>query len=247
MQLKRLFFRQRRRRLLITLLIFLIIMAGYGIYNAIRMKADGVEEHYTHRGEIKQYALRDGSQLKLDTESRAVVAYDNSSRVVKLLSGRARFAVSENNEEQRPFRVSANGVRVESGNGNFVVDIADNKVSVCPLDKTVTTFFNGKTETVGPGQRLEILPEGRAKVFQRKYTDIDWLSGSLVLNKIPLSEAIEMINSYRAVPVVLLDNDKQNIVVDRVLDLSRLDEEVEEMMLSLGLTRESLPGSEAYR
>ncbi|MGJ7162752.1 hypothetical protein [Morganella morganii] len=136
---------------------------------------------------------------------------------------------------------------MESGNGNFVVDIADNKVSVCPLDETVTTFFNGKTETVGPGQRLEILPEGRAKVFQRQYTDIDWLSGSLVLNNIPLSEAIEMINSYRAVPVVLLNNDKKDIIVDRVLHLSRLDEEVEEMMRSLGLTRESLPGSEAYR
>lgn len=245
--MKRLFFRQRRRRLLITLLVFLTILAGYGVYNAILMKAKGIEEHYTHRGEIKQYSLRDGSQLKLDTESRAVVAYDNSSRAVELLSGRARFAVSENRGEQRPFRVTANGVRVESGNGNFVVDIADNKVSVCPLDETVTTFFNGKTETVGPGQRLEILPEGRAKVFQRQYTDIDWLSGSLVLNNIPLSEAIEMINSYRAVPVVLLNNDKKDIIVDRVLHLSRLDEEVEEMMRSLGLTRESLPGSEAYR
>lgn len=245
--MKRSFFRQRRRRLLITLLILLIIMAGYGIYNAIRMKAAGVEEHYTHRGEIKQYALRDGSQLKLDTESRAVVAYDNGNRAVKLLSGRARFAVSGDREEQRPFQVTANDVRMESVRGNFVVDIAANKVSVCPLDETVTTFFNGKTETVGPGQRLEILPEGRAQIFQRKYTDIDWLSGSLALNNIPLSEAIEMINSYRAVPVVLLNNDKKDIIVDRVLHLSRLDEEVEDMMHSLGLTRESLPGSEAYR
>ncbi|KLO02603.1 hypothetical protein ABN09_08410 [Morganella morganii] len=48
-----------------------------------------------------------------------------------------------------------------------------------------------------------------------------------------------MINSYRAVPVVLLNNDKKDIIVDRVLHLSRLDEEVEEMMRSLGLTRES--------
>ncbi len=102
--MKRLFFRQRRRRLLIILLVFLTILAGYGVYNAILMKAKGVEEHYTHRGEIKQYSLRDGSQLKLDTESRAVVAYDNGSRAVELLSGRARFAVSENREEQRPFR-----------------------------------------------------------------------------------------------------------------------------------------------
>lgn len=237
--MKRLFFRQRRRRLLIILLVFLAILAGYGVYNAILMKAKGVEEHYTHRGEIKQYSLRDGSQLKLDTESRAVVAYDNGSRSVKLLSGRARFAVSENREEQRPFLVTANGVRVESGNGNFVVDIADNKVSVCPLDETVTTFLTVKPKPWG-GTTAGDSAGRRAKVFQRQYTDIDWLSGSLVLNNIPLSEAIEMINSYRAVPVVLLNNDKKDIIVDRVLHLSRLDEEVEEMMRSLRLTRESL-------
>lgn len=245
--LKPLFLRPRRRRFLITLLVFLVILGGYAMYNATRLQEKGVEEHYTHRGEIKQYSLKDGSQLKLDTESRAVVAYDHDSRAVKLLSGRARFAVSESREEQRPFQVTANGVTVESDTGNFVVDIVGNKVSVCPLDQVVTTHFDGKTETVGPGQRLEILPEGRAKVFQRQYTDIDWLSGALVLDKVPLSEAIEMINSYRAVPVVLMNNDKQNVVIDSVLHLNQMDDDVERLMLSLGLTRESLPGSEAYR
>ena len=120
-----------------------------------------------------------------------------------------------------------------------MVDIADNKVSVCPLDETVTTFLTVKPKRSG-GTASGNSAGRRAKVFQRQYTDIDWLSGSLVLNNIPLSEAIEMINSYRAVPVVLLNNDKKDIIVDRVLHLSRLDEEVEEMMRSLGLTRESL-------
>ena len=56
-----------------------------------------------------------------------------------------------------------------------------------------------------------------------------------------------MINSYRAVPVVLMNNDKQNVVIDSVLHLNQMDDDVERLMLSLGLTRESLPGSEAYR
>jgi transmembrane sensor len=81
-------------------------------------------EHYeTQIGEVRTVALSDGSSVSIDAKSQIEIAYNATSRDVRILSGKALFHAVHN--AQRPFRVIVDTVVVTDLGTTFQVDDDD--------------------------------------------------------------------------------------------------------------------------
>ena len=87
-------------------------------------------------GEFREIALPDGSEIGLNTNSRAEVDYKQEARFVRLLEGQAHFDVSHNPD--KPFVVYANDIAVRAVGTAFAVYIReDGSVEVTVTDGQV--------------------------------------------------------------------------------------------------------------
>ena len=87
---------------------------------AVMFKTEAPATVYaSQRGEILRVPLADGSLITLDTASTVAVRYDNSSRNIELMAGRASFDVAK--DKSRPFIVTAASLQVRAVGTSFVV------------------------------------------------------------------------------------------------------------------------------
>src|SRR3546814_5501598 len=82
----------------------------------------------TGRSEVRRIALEDGSIVTLNGNSAVQIRYEDDIRRVVLRRGEASFEVAHNSE--RPFVVSADGVKVRAVGTEFVVGSEDDGVEV---------------------------------------------------------------------------------------------------------------------
>lgn len=86
-------------------------------------------------GERLAVVLEDGSELTLNTDSRAVIDYDEAVRNVTLARGQALFEVAENPD--RPFVVAAGGRTVTALGTAFDVRLSDKRLEVTLIEGRV--------------------------------------------------------------------------------------------------------------
>lgn len=79
-------------------------------------------------GEQRVLAMRDGSQVQLDTNSEVRIAYEDGVRVIYLMRGKAHFDVAK--APDRPFEVFAGAGLVRAVGTAFSVYLAENNVEV---------------------------------------------------------------------------------------------------------------------
>jgi transmembrane sensor len=91
---------------------------------SLRLQAD----HITSAGQIEQVRLADGSTVQIGPDSAIAVAYSDSGRTVRLLSGQALFDVTH--DPARPFRVEAGKVTTTVLGTSFDVGMLGNATSV---------------------------------------------------------------------------------------------------------------------
>lgn len=157
----------------------------------------------TGRGEQQVVALKDGTEVTLNTDSRLTVRYSGKGRQAVLERGEAYFDV--NPDPERPFTVKAGEDSVRVLGTSFVVRREPQAFSV--------TLVEGRLEVNSPDQPSVILAAGERavradgqglRVDQPQVQAVTaWQKGEIILSDTALSEAVREFNRYAEVPIVL--------------------------------------------
>ncbi len=154
----------------------------------------------------RSFTLTDGSQVVLDRQSAIAVAYQDARRGVRLLHGRAYFAVMHN--AARPFRVEAGDRTVADIGTEFDVMLNGGHMSVTLLKGSVAvgSVKPGASKTLKPGQRLDAMAGQDDKIGTGDPAESQaWRTGVLEFRDEPLSEAVAQFNRYGGAPLRVTD------------------------------------------
>jgi transmembrane sensor len=163
-------------------------------------------------GEVRRVTLDDGSQMLLNTQSKAIVEFSDGLRRVHLEYGEAVFDVAH--DKSRPFVVTTNEVTVTAVGTEFAVRVKNAGVAVTVTEGVVEVKreHNALRE---PAQRLEA--NRRADIVAAEPTMIAaldplaakrglaWRDGMLSFDGDTAAAAIAEINRYNRRKVVLDD------------------------------------------
>jgi transmembrane sensor len=158
----------------------------------------------THVGEQRLVVLRDGSRVRLNTDSKLLVRFGFQERHVILAKGEAFFEAAH--DPSKPFVVEADGARVRAIGTKFDVRRSGNSVQVTLVEGRVQV---GRAATPNeavlmPNQQLTVTPE---RVSAPSPVDApqaaSWTTGRLVFRGVPLSAAVQEINRYTTHKIVL--------------------------------------------
>ena len=154
-------------------------------------------------GEQRSVRLEDGSVLRLDTDSRAVVAFGVRFRDVRLTRGQALLQVAH--DPRRPFRVDANGTVVRALGTVFDVRLSGRDVGVVLLRGAVlVTSPKGDRVMLRPGEGVRAVAGGLARPGPvDPHCAVSWAEGRLIFARTPLAAAVAEVNRYARVKIDL--------------------------------------------
>lgn len=178
----------------------LVIALGVGGYLVLRPEA-----YSTSIGEQRLVRLRDGSTIKLDTQTKIVVHYSKGRRDLNLEHGQALFEVAH--DATRPFVVHAGVTTVTALGTKFDVrrDADGAKVTLVQGSVEVrrSTPTASQSWRLKPGQALATQKAGAAPRAVDVSVATSWSTGRLVFQAVPLGDAIAEVNRYSRDKVVL--------------------------------------------
>lgn len=182
-----------------------ILVASWWIHRLGR-----VQDFATSTGEQKALALSDGSQVRLDTQTRLNARMERASRHVRLEQGQAMFEVAH--DQKRPFRVEAGNVEVEATGTKFDVRFVNGVTHVALFEGGVDIRVNGREAVhLGPGEMWSSEPaRGRKIMTMDARRASAWTQGRVIFDATPLSEAIAEINRYTPNKLVLAAPDRRH-------------------------------------
>ncbi|MBB3941750.1 transmembrane sensor [Novosphingobium fluoreni] len=180
----------------------------------------------TARGEVRDFALADGSRLTLDTDSDVSVSFSAARRDLALTRGRARFAVAH---EARPFVVAAAGNLVIARGTVFDITLGAHRTAVVDLiEGAVDVRSSVAPQARRPGEasatrqsaatRLTAghsLALGTAQVrpSPRLPASRDWPDGLRDFRAVRLGDLVGEANRYAGKPIVLASPDLAGLQV----------------------------------
>jgi transmembrane sensor len=168
----------------------------------------------TQVGEVRRLTLEDGSALALNTASVLQVKFDSDERRIVLRQGEASFQVSH--DAQRPFVVQAGNVFVRAVGTAFSVRMRQDDVDVIVTEGVVEVVRNaGKSsqiqaERVARNQEVVVATSAKpitvaALSEPEVERRLSWQDGRLVFQGEALARAVEEVNRYSPLPVVIDD------------------------------------------
>jgi transmembrane sensor len=171
----------------------------------------------TSAGEVRQVPLVDGSLVTLGKETRIALAYETSTRRVRLESGEALFEVAK--DPSRPFVVEGGNVRIRAVGTAFLVNRrADGAVEVTVTNGIVDVWR--ETTSPEPATRLSagkrILVTAREIAPPRQLADAQLAvatelgTGAIELKGRTLAEAAAEFNLVNHRTVVINDEQLAN-------------------------------------
>lgn len=160
--------------------------------------------------ETRAVTLEDGSRIVLDRRSRLRVAFTAAARDVELLDGQAHFEVAK--DASRPFRVRTESAEVVAVGTMFDVATVPARTTVTLIEGRVnvrtfpgTAQTEPKVEALVPGQQLGIASDGQ--FLDKRVVKIEnvtaWQRGTIILDDMPLPEALTAMNRYSLTQIVI--------------------------------------------
>lgn len=162
----------------------------------------------TDRGERETIALKDGSRLILNTDSRVSVRYERDERHVVLTRGEVYFDITRNPD--RPFVVEAGDDQVRVLGTSFVVRRDSDRLQVALVSGSILLTPGDGLRTapliLTPGERVQTSSGGRLHIDRPAMGPLlAWRRGELVLDETPVGEAVSEMNRYSDSQIVLED------------------------------------------
>jgi transmembrane sensor len=158
----------------------------------------------THVGEQRLVVLRDGSRVRLNTDSKLRVRFGLQERHVILAKGEAFFEAAH--DPAKPFIVEADGALVRAIGTKFDVRRTGDSVQVTLVEGRVQVgrAATPNEATLLPNQQLTVTPQ---RVSAPSPVDApqaaSWTTGRLVFRGLPLALAVQEINRYTTHKIVL--------------------------------------------
>jgi transmembrane sensor len=175
--------------------------------------AHSVTHLATAAGEVRQVPLVDGSLITLGKETRIALAYEPSTRRVRLESGAALFEVAK--DPSRPFVVEGGDVRIRAVGTAFLVDRRVDGAVEVTVTKGIVDVWR-QTTSPEPATRLSagkrMLVTAREIAPPRQLTDAQLAeaaelgSGAIELKGRTLAEAAAEFNLVNHRTVVINDD-----------------------------------------
>jgi transmembrane sensor len=166
--------------------------------------------YQTDVGEQKHIALKDGTGVFLDTETKLVVDYSDAAREVDLRYGRANFHVAP--DPARPFLVKAAQKLVEGTRSDFDVRRDGERVSVVVIRGAASVKFTTDEgvkppHMLEPGQRLVAL-SSRAVTLDKPDMRplLAWQTGQAIFENESLASAVNEMNRYSDIKITIGDS-----------------------------------------
>lgn len=179
------------------------------------------EDYSTGVGQQTTVKLSDGSSLRLDTDSRVRVRFEQDRRLLTLERGQAFFQVAH--DTARPFIVDAGSARVRAVGTEFDVRRSPDGVDVTltqgrvQVTSPVATTANW---TLEPGQHIRVDRRGAAAAPVR--ADLQqataWTTGRIFFHDTPLAEAVAELNRYNRQKITLAADAPSTVRVNGAFD-----------------------------
>jgi transmembrane sensor len=193
----------------------------------------------TVTGETRPLDLEDGSRIVLDTQSRLRVSYTDGGRDIDLLEGQAHFEVAR--DSRRPFRVHTPTAEIVAVGTKFDVAILPDRTSVTLIEGKVNVRTLRAAETpvtsLIPGEQVQVTSEGR--LLDQPVVNIEnvtaWQRRTLVLDDVPLPEALAQMNRYSVTQIVISGPDLQAKRVSGVFRVGDVETEALAVQRYFGL------------
>ncbi len=208
-----------RYRYAAAIMIFVGIATFFTFGRDHTLSSDAAQ-YYANSGLSKQrIELSDGSVVYLDVGAQLGVSMSKRERRLNLKTGRAYFEVAH--DTKRPFSVREGDTTVVALGTRFQVDVtAENQaLNITLAEGSVAVTNNSQKdkwrELLVPGQQLLIdnVLHRRQIVKVKADAVTSWSTGFLVFDGVPLRKALEEINRYSTVKVVLGDNSLAEIPI----------------------------------
>ncbi len=168
-------------------------------------------DSYEANGSTRLVTMADGSRVELNLGTRLTFANYKDRRSVVLDKGEAFFEVSH--DAQHPFVVKAGQGSVKVTGTKFNVWMYQDQVRVMLLEGSVQVVSDSSQP--GSGYRLEPGMQASYKSgdFEPQISEtyandniLAWRNGKLIINNLPLAQALPLINRYLPQPILLADN-----------------------------------------
>lgn len=211
-----------------------ILIVGLFFFQFARDPLGDTNGYYaTAIGAQQSIQLADGSEVKLNTDTRINVNFANDIRDITLLQGEAHFAVAEN--KNAPFRVNAGAGQVLALGTAFSVYLKEASVDVTVTEGRVSVSALSPIADGSPVQgaaaeekeRIELVagqlavirtgvPEhaGRERIIERhNLSDQElahrmlWRDGILAFSRAPLRDVVAEISRYTTMDFEYSSND----------------------------------------
>ena len=169
----------------------------------------------TEIGGQRVVALDDGTQIRLDTDTRIRVRFASGERRIVLEQGQALFTVAH--DATRPFRVEAGGTEVTALGTVFDVRRESTGARVTLVEGSVAvTDVQSETRNwrLTPGQQVQTSRRDPAPVAVDATVETSWSQGHLVFRGTPLREAVAEVNRYLPHKIVLAAGPTSEVAVN---------------------------------
>lgn len=207
--------RQAKKSVKGTIVLSLCILAIW-IVNPT-LSEQSVSTRYAEQLDLN---LLDGSQAKLNSNSRITVKNRLRSREILLAQGEASFSVMH---EFRPFTVTVGQTTVKDIGTTFNISKWDTSYIATVQEGVVEICANGVVTKVIAGESVKV-DDGVAGAPHQANLDrvTAWQSGKLMFNATPLSEVIAEIQRYRSAPIIL-DPSASGLLLTGIYDVSKVE------------------------
>lgn len=172
-------------------------------------------------GEQLAVRLDDGTLMRLNTDSEALVSYSSARRRVEMARGQAFFEVQP--DPARPFEVRFGDFEAVALGTKFEVADVDGRAS-----RVVLVNGRVRVEQAGdgweqllaaPGDALFLSGRGRPTIRRVDAEALtSWTVGRLTFRRTPLRAAIAEVNRYSHKQIILRAPDLQSMEVDGVFE-----------------------------
>jgi len=186
------------------------------------------EVYSTPSGQHRDVVLKDGSSVKLNTDSRIEVTLSGTARLVKLVRGEAYFNVKP--DKDHPFTVTAGGARIQDIGTAFNVRLREQSVSVAVTDgkvkvDAVVSPDPGRSMTLVAGRTAEVTGNTVVELSGTDAKDSTaWLQGMLIFDKRRLEEAVAEFNRYSPGQIVIEGTGVQDVLVSGMFKADRCED-----------------------
>jgi transmembrane sensor len=197
--------------------------------------------HYVNQvGKTKLITLNDGSTIKLNNDSKIIVAYSNKQRLINLVKGEAYFSVAKG--VNRPFIVKHNNYQFKALGTEFLLRAAKSIKLIVTEHSVAVSDDNGRNIIVEQASGLEIGKGARKKSSWQALSKenieqlLSWRKQQLIFNNQPLQEVLIELERYLQGNIHLSNASLANEPVTGIFNLDKPENILKLITEVLGLS-----------